>query len=384
MRRRRVQRTSIVAVGVLAAGLGVAMARPKGAESDEARAIKAQFTSQVERIKSLEVSYKLETNSNLSPEKLRALPEYQNQMFLPQDEWREAFKGEMRYRRQIQPERIKFLAPMGENGLFAPPDPPADAPAAIKENQKELRKQYDRAVAIMKAQEARGIAVPKRDPTIRDLSERDVTRAYNGKTLWMKQPTSKQGNRYVIWPTNQEANWFQMSAYLSAAGLNVPDPSGRDMVRKQQEMFQLVRWFKEHPYDLEPKTEVVDGSTCVILKGNISPLVTPGLLAGELTDRIWLDRDHGLLLRKREMYRDGKVTWRWENSHLKEVEPGIWLPLSCRLDTFALKPHPDLKDKPVMTEEVQVQSLELNQVPDDRFDMTPQKGDSIEDLRGRL
>ncbi len=384
MRRRRVQRTSIVAVGVLAAGLGVAMARPKGAESDEARAIKAQFTSQVERIKSLEVSYKLETNSNLSPEKLRALPEYQNQMFLPQDEWREAFKGEMRYRRQIQPERIKFLAPMGENGLFAPPDPPADAPAAIKENQKELRKQYDRAVAIMKAQEARGIAVPKRDPTIRDLSERDVTRAYNGKTLWMKQPTSKQGNRYVIWPTNQEANWFQMSAYLSAAGLNVPDPSGRDMVRKQQEMFQLVRWFKEHPYDLEPKTEVVDGSTCVILKGNISPLVTPGLLAGELTDRIWLDRDHGLLMRKREMYRDGKVTWRWENSHLKEVEPGIWLPLSCRLDTFALKPHPDLKDKPVMTEEVQVQSLELNQVPDDRFDMTPQKGDSIEDLRGRL
>ena len=77
-------------------------------------------------------------------------------MFLPQDEWQEAFKGQMRYRRQIQPERIKYLAPMGENGLYIPPDPPADAPAAIKENQKELKKQYDRAIANMKAMEARG------------------------------------------------------------------------------------------------------------------------------------------------------------------------------------------------------------------------------------
>ncbi len=384
MRRGRLQRTCILTIGVLAASLGVAMARQQDAESDEARALKAQFTRQFERIKSLEVSYKLETKSNLSPEKLRALPEYQNQMFLPQDEWREAFKGEMRYRRQIQPERIKFLAPMGEHGLYAPPDPPPDAPPAIKENQKELKKQYDRAVASMKAQEARGIHVPRRDPSIRDMSERDVTRAYNGKTLWMKQPTAKQGDRYLIWPTKQPADWFQMSAYLSAAGLNVPDPSGRDMVRTPQEMFQLIRWFKDHPYNLEPKTDVVDGSTCVILKGKISPLVTPGLLAGELTDRIWLDRDHGLLMRKREMYRDGKVTWRWENSHLKEVEPGIWLPLSCHQDTFAMKPQPDLKDKPVMTVEIQVQSLEINHVPDDLFDMTPKKGDSIEDLRGRL
>lgn len=153
MRRRHFKKTSIMAMGVLALGMGAAgaLARPDNAESDETRAVKAQFTRQVERIKSLEVSYKLETRSNLSPEKLRALPEYQNQMFLPRDEWREAFKGEMRYRRQIQPEQIMYLAPMDEYGLFAPPDPPVDAPPAIKENHKELKKQYDRAVASMKA-----------------------------------------------------------------------------------------------------------------------------------------------------------------------------------------------------------------------------------------
>ena len=62
-----------------------------------------------------------------------------------------AFKGQKRYSRQIQPERIKYLAPVDENGLFAPPEPAADAPPLIKENQKELKKQYDRAIANMKA-----------------------------------------------------------------------------------------------------------------------------------------------------------------------------------------------------------------------------------------
>ena len=82
----------------------------------------------MERIKSLEVAYSLDTKSNLSPEKLLAIPEYMNQLFLPQEEWREAFKGEKRYRRQIQPERRKFLAPVDENGLAPPAEPAADAP----------------------------------------------------------------------------------------------------------------------------------------------------------------------------------------------------------------------------------------------------------------
>jgi hypothetical protein len=136
--------TNTLAVGLLAAGVGVAMAaRNDQAESEEARAIKAQFARQVERIKSLEVAYKLETKSNLSPEKLRALPEHMNQLFLPQDEWHEAFKGQKRYRRRIQPEHIAYLAPVNENGLYAPREPPADAPPLIKENQKKLKLVFD-------------------------------------------------------------------------------------------------------------------------------------------------------------------------------------------------------------------------------------------------
>jgi hypothetical protein len=356
----------------------------RGGESPQAREIKAQFAHQVERIKGLEVAYKLETKSNLSPEKLRAVPEYINKLFLPEDEWRIAFKGHKRYSRQIQPERIKYLAPLDENGLAVPPEPPADAPPAIKENQKELKRQYERAIAATKAMEARGAPPRRRDPSIRELSERDVTRAYNGKTLWMKQPVTPKSNQYMVWRSSSKGNWFQVTAYLMAVGLHVPDPSGEEQLRKVQSIFQVAELIKNPVYDLEPRTEVVDGSTCVILKGRLNSLLQPGFLSGDLTDRIWLDRDHGLVLRKREMALEGKVQNRWVNSQLKEVDPGLWLPLATRYEQYSLKPPEELKGKPVVIEEVRVKRIEVNLVPDDRFDMLPKQGDLIEDLRARF
>jgi hypothetical protein len=236
----------------------------------------------------------------------------------------------------------------------------------------------------MKVQEARGGRIPKRDPTLRDRGEQDVTRGFNGKTLWVKKPMSLKGDRYEVWTTGSKPNFFQMSAYLSAVGLHVPDPAGGDEVRRAQSIFQVAEWIKDRSYELEPKTERIEGSTCVILAGSMNSILQPGYRPGDLTDRIWLDRDHGLVLRKREFARDGKLTLRWVNSHLKELEPGLWLPVTTRQDQFPPTPIAELKAQPVLIEEIQVQSLEINHVPDDRFDMVPKKGDAIEDLRGRF
>ena len=148
-------------------------------------------------------------------------------------------------------------------------------------------------------------------------------------------------------------------------------------------MFQLAELINNGTYELEPKSEVVDGSTCVILAGNPSSLVEPGVGIGKLTDRIWLDRDHGLVLRKREMTADGELAWRWATSDLKEVEPGIWFPMSTRVETFP-RGGPDLGGKPATVETIKVKSLAINRVPDALFDMTPRQGDRIEDLRGKL
>ena len=211
-----------------------------------------------------------------------------------------------------------------------------------------------------------------------------MTRAFNGKTLWVKKPTAPKGDRYEVWTTGSRPNFFQVTAYLSASGLYVPDPMGGADVRKAQAIFQVAEWINDPSYELEPKTEVVDGSTCIILKGSLNSILQPGYLVGDLTDRIWLDRDHGLVVRKREMARDGKVSMRWVNTNLKEVEPGIWLPTTTRQEEFPNKPIPELNGKPILVEETQVQRLSINHVPDDRFDMTPKAGDAIDDLRGRL
>jgi hypothetical protein len=219
---------------------------------------------------------------------------------------------------------------------------------------------------------------------VRDPSQRETTRGYNGKSLWMMHPTSTKADQYMIWGSGSKPNWFQVTAYLSAIGMHVPDPSGEETLRKAQGMFQLAEWIKQPSYELEPKTEVVDGSTCLILKGSLNSLLQAGFLTGDLTDRIWLDRDHGLAARKREMAADGRVHTRWINSNLKEIEPGLWLPMVTRLEQFGYKPIDELKGKPVMIEEVQVENIEVNRVPDERFDMVPKQGDAIDDLRGRF
>ena len=51
---------------------------------------------------------------------------------------------------------------------------------------------------------------------------------------------------------------------------------------------------------------------------------------------------------------------------------------------FAEDFRPEWRGKPVVIENVRVQGIEVNKVPDDRFDIVPGKADVIEDLRGVL
>jgi hypothetical protein len=381
MSRRLSIRRPTIAVGLsLLTGLTAWLA-VRGDESPESRAIKDRLKMQVERIASLEVSYRREATSPLKAEQLVALAQFRNQLFLPKDEWHVAFKGQKRFHRQVHPERLTLLRPTDEFGMTPPaPVDPKSAPL-VQKNQKELIKQYEQMVATMKAQKARG--GPPRY-TFDNQPEKDVTRAFNGRTIWMRHPESDKVDAYQVWPANSEIDWFQATPFALATGLHVPDPTARSMVRKAQAMFRAADWVSEQAYQLEEKTEVVDGSTCVILRGSLNSLLQPGLIVGELTNRIWLDRDHGLAVRQREIATDGKVGMRWINTELKEVEPGLWLPMHCRHEQYADDAPPEWKQKPVLIEDVRVTKIEVNKVSDDLFDMTPRESDRIEDLRGVL
>jgi hypothetical protein len=371
------RRTQAIGVSMLA-GLTAWLA-VRGAESPESAEIKARLKKQVERIASLEVTFRREMTTPLKPEQLLAMSEYRNQLHLPKDEWQVAFKGGKRFQRRADLGPVTPLRPADEFGIT--PVPPADPkdPPLVQKQQTELRKDYERMVALMKADRARG--GPRRY-VFDDRPIENTTRAFNGRTLWMRNARSEKEHAYQVWSPTSKANWFQVTPYTTATALHVPDPTAGPELERAQRMFRATAWASDHGYQLEDRTEVIDGSTCVILKGSLNSLLQPGLIAGDLTNRIWLDRDHGLAIRKREMARDGRVGVRWINTELREVAPGLWLPMHCRQESYADDAPPEFKDKPVMIEEVRVTKIEVNKVSDDLFDMTPRKNDRVEDLRG--
>jgi hypothetical protein len=371
--------TAIVGI-LLLSGLAARLA-VRADESPESREIRARLKKQADRIASLEVSYRREMTSPLKPEQLLALAQFRNQLYLLKDEWHEAFKGQKRFRRERIPERVTPLKKPDEFGITPPAPVDPKAPPLVQKQQQELIKEYERMVAVMKADKARG---GPRSYHFDDQPQRDVIRAFNGRTLWMRHPESEKVDAYQVWPAKSECDWFQVSPYTMATSLHFPDPTARPMVLKAQALFRVAEWASDQGYQLEDKTEVVDGSTCVVLKGNLNSLVPPGAAVGDLTNRIWLDRDHGLAIRKREMAKDGWVGLRCINTELREVEAGLWLPMHCRQETYAEDAPPEWKDKPVMIEEVRVSKIEVNKVSDGLFDMTPRKTDHIEDLRGVL
>jgi hypothetical protein len=385
----RRQRLILTALALAASAISWA-AIPPG-DSPEAREVKEQFTRQVGRITSLEVSYALTGRSDLKPAQLLALSGFRNKLFHPNEDWTEAIKGEKRYRRQLQPERVDYLDEPDEFGLVPPQPARPDDPEAIQQNQRRLKDEYDRAVAKSRAaQHAQGGPNrPKKDPGLVPVSERDVTRAFNGRTVWMRHPIDDKTNEVQIWPLGQKAlHFFGATSYLSAVGIQPADPTAKGhQVQRAQEMFRLADWFKGQAYAVE-KTEVIDGSTCVVLKGSLNgwfkSVAGIALPVADVVDRIWLDRDHGWAVRRREQTKDGVLMVRWENSGLREVEAGLWLPTIVRHERFAEDAPAEWRGKPVMTEEVRVKHIEINHVPDERFDMVPTKADVIEDLRGRF
>jgi hypothetical protein len=380
MTRRLPSRRTLAGVGLSLLAASITWLCARGADSPEAREIRTRLKKQADRIESLEVSFRREVTSPLKAEQLLAMAQFRNQLWLPKDRWQVAFKGRKRFRRELNPERLTPLGRTDEFGMSPPPPVDPKSPALVQENQKKLIKEYERAAAMVKAEKARGTKRIQFD----NQPDRDVTRAYNGRTLWMRHPESEKVDAYEIWSSNSRANWFQVTPYTQATGLHPPDPTGDSQIVKAQAMFRVADLVGEHGYQLEDMTEVVDGSTCVVLKGSLNSLLQPGLIVGDLTDRLWLDRDHGLAVRKREFARDGRIGMRWINTELREVEPGLWLPLHCRQETFAEDAPAEWKDKPVMIEVITASKIDVNKVSDDLFDMTPRKIDHIEDLRGVL
>jgi len=85
-------------------------------------------------------------------------------------------------------------------------------------------------------------------------------------------------------------------------------------------------------------------------------------------DKLWLDLDHGMALRKREFAEKGHLVRRISTANLKEILPGYWLPFECTDELLAPADAPkEHHGKPAVVVRHKVRTCNVNDVKDGFF-----------------
>ncbi len=360
---------------VLAALAGTAAASiVRAAEPLTLDEIKTRLRKQRENINSLYIEVKREEKPLVDLEVLLSLRGFSNKILLSNEEEHFAFKGEKRYSRELWPPDTKYLRPMGRA-----PKLPANASELEREQHKRRLDDHKELKQRMARAERMGSKIGLAEgPTP------DATKAYNGRTQWMRDVHRDGTVWYTITHAGRLGHWFQPAPYLVAVGLTFPDPIEKEeALHEARRMVDLLELLQRWPHEVSSKTEEIDGGRCAVLTGTIQFPITVGEVSQtfEISSKLWLDLDHGLAIRQGERQTMGTLT-RMVNSDFQEVLPGLWLPKKCQMQVFAPPDAPEeLKGRPVMIEHLTLTKCVVNEVPDDLFDMAPKPGDEVLDLR---
>jgi beta-lactamase regulating signal transducer with metallopeptidase domain len=190
---------------------------------------------------------------------------------------------------------------------------------------------------------------------------------------WQVQPDN---GIYVRYP-ERDLNWFGAQTmgwgpwlYFQSVGIAPPDLTMT--ARERRTRF----WLLPDLLDLSPyrvvRQEAVDGARCVVLESAVKEWpwcsVPPHWKGTVVTDRLWLDLDHGLALRRREFRSGDRILGAFVNSEMKEAVPGLWLPTHCE---FLAWPPPTAAEEhqghPAVIVKLTVKDLAVNDVKDEIF-----------------
>lgn len=354
------------AVLIAACVLGTSLTR--AAEPPSLDDIKTQLEEQRSEIKSLYVQTKREFKSPFSAEELRTLWDLWGR--LPTLEPREehsSFKGQKRYYHYIE----------SANDYTPPPAPELSDDATplervIHERMVERRRRFEEGVA------------PGGSPrTI--VTGMDYATGFNGKTRWERTASE------VMYPdgrTERQASnasshdvrrtpWIPPGAYLYHVGWVVLGDGLATVSASQADAARinsLPALFERWPFSVSKVTEVVDGAECVVLTGTIERTIWVDDTKVKRNDKLWLDLDRGLALRKREWTSEaGRALFRQVTSDWHEVAPGFWLPKHVELQTVvpaeATRYAEKYRGRVVLSRHVTLVKCLVDNVPDDLFEV---------------
>ena len=225
------------------------------------------------------------------------------------------------------------------------------------------------------------------------LIEEDRAYGLNDESYWMRQndrgtiniagTVHKLFPNVCLWPRGQNRIW--PPAYLGNAGLGVVSSTAGARLESQLHG-HLSRW----AYSISDKPEEFDGGKCLVLTGTYEETLSVGDVTEKVKvrDRLWLDLQRGLALRKRETSSrfEGRVT-RILNSDFQEIAPGFWLPKSSEIQDLAPAAgaeYPEgCRGQSVLTTRIHLARCTVNDVPDLLFKAVIRPGDHVQDaLRG--
>jgi hypothetical protein len=348
--------------------------------------IKSRLKQQREKLQSLYIEVKSEDSSPLSIEEYRKLPFSEGQVCFPTEEIHFGFKDDKRYLRTKQGEIPDFV--------------PA---AALRPNATEQeKKQHERYVE----REKKRRALP--GPRTTQLSA-DRMVGYDGKVIWTRTvserrradgKTEKRRPEVATYSPGSDTSrptdvsrFIRPPGYLFDVGLAVfgPDFSAQDKFSQDAMRLGLLpELFELGKFSIDG-TENIDGAKCVRVCGTVE-LKRPGeTTLGPFADaqKLWLDVEHGLAVRKREWVsaqRRTRILVLMRD--FQEVTPGLWLPKVCQSQTIAPPDDPDypeqVRGKPFLMCRIKLTRWIINQMPDDLFDVLVKPGDEVIDARGEV
>jgi len=316
--------------------LVVAMAASKvdAGEALSLESIKARINRQNERIESLHLRIRRETTMSLDPKVAVGWSDWLSvPPYLGTDEVLVAFKGVNRYWRLLaldyRPTVVAELPPQE-----------ASAPQPFIDNAKACNE----------------ITFFERTLVDDAASQRVAHRCFQHRSA----------------PLSEAHDAFGPTPYLMNVGLAVPDPTGEDEARRNlQQMHFLPDLFELCAYAMSEETEVVDEAPCLVLERAMSGRLPGNNVAEDrsVSDKLWLDPEHGLALRQRETHFDGRLV-RVVNSDFVEMLPGLWLPRESQTEWFVPSEAPEeYRNRPLLVRHMRLLFWVVNQVPDDLFDV---------------
>jgi RNA polymerase sigma factor (sigma-70 family) len=256
--------------------------------------IKSNLKEQRDNVQSLYVEYKVEVKAFVEVE---LLPRWGLLDYPVEEEQHVGVKGSKRYFRIIQTKPLKLIADFDK----VDPKAPEEVQKIQKQRMDDRKKARENNAQI--------------DDT---LPPKDRTTAYDGKTAWKQDGQDKH-----VFPAGVAARIFSgRQIYLTNIGLRYPDPTNKDKAfQAYWSRYLLPEGLDALPYRVLPGAEKLEGADCVVLEAKKS-----GEDNAELVDKVWLDLDRGLALRRRDTFYNGLLHERRLNSEFEEVIPGTWLP----------------------------------------------------------